>query len=39
MADYQKYGFADVLPKPFRIEELSRVLGRVLGARDGSDQG
>ena len=32
MADYARYGFAGVVSKPFRIEELSRVLRDVIGA-------
>jgi PAS domain S-box-containing protein len=30
MADFEKYGFSDVITKPYRIAELSRVLNRVL---------
>ena len=30
MADYKEYGFVDVLPKPYTIEEMSGVLNRVL---------
>jgi two-component system cell cycle sensor histidine kinase/response regulator CckA len=30
MADFEKYGFSDVITKPYRIAELSRVLDRVL---------
>jgi PAS domain S-box-containing protein len=30
MADFEKYGFSDVITKPYRISELSRVLNRVL---------
>jgi len=30
MADFEKYGFSDVITKPYRIAELSRVLERVL---------
>jgi CheY-like chemotaxis protein len=32
MADYEKYGFADVIAKPYTIAGLSRVLGAVLDA-------
>jgi CheY-like chemotaxis protein len=30
MADFQKYGFRSVLPKPYKISELSRALGEVV---------
>ena len=30
MADYKKYGFNGVLPKPFSINDLSDLLGRIL---------
>jgi CheY-like chemotaxis protein len=30
MAEFEKYGFSDVITKPYRIVELSRVLDRVL---------
>lgn len=30
MSDYKKFGFKGVLPKPFKIEELSQVLEKVL---------
>lgn len=33
MADHRRFGFVDVLPKPYRIEELVRMLRRVM---DGS---
>jgi two-component system, cell cycle sensor histidine kinase and response regulator CckA len=32
MADYRKYGFIGVVPKPYRISELSRTLRQVIGA-------
>jgi PAS domain S-box-containing protein len=31
MADFAKYGFRGVMPKPYRIEEFSRVLAEVTG--------
>jgi two-component system, cell cycle sensor histidine kinase and response regulator CckA len=31
MADYRKYGFDGVIAKPYRAEELSEVLAKVLG--------
>lgn len=31
VADFKKYGFKGILPKPFTTEELSMVLGEVLG--------
>jgi len=31
MADYKKYGFVGVVVKPFRINELGRLLKEVLG--------
>ncbi|HET6371588.1 MAG TPA: ATP-binding protein, partial [Nitrospiria bacterium] len=30
MADFQSYGFADFIAKPYRIEEIGRVLNKVL---------
>jgi two-component system, cell cycle sensor histidine kinase and response regulator CckA len=33
MADYRKYGFDGVIAKPYRAEELSEVLAKVLGRR------
>jgi PAS domain S-box-containing protein len=33
MAEYASHGFAGVVAKPYRIEELNEVLRRVLGAR------
>jgi PAS domain S-box-containing protein len=30
MADYKTFGFNDVLPKPYKLEELSQVLGRTI---------
>ena len=29
MCNYRDHGFSDVLPKPYRLEEISAVLGRV----------
>ena len=38
MAAYQKYGFAGVMPKPFLLDDLSRLLGQLLPAdRSGLD--
>ncbi|HEY8463959.1 MAG TPA: PAS domain-containing protein [Bacillota bacterium] len=31
MADYHKYGFSGVIRKPYKIEEFSQVLNRVIG--------
>ncbi len=31
MADFQKYGFCAVIPKPYRIADLGEILHRVLG--------
>jgi hypothetical protein len=30
MANYKAYGFADVIAKPYKIPELSKVLNKVL---------
>ncbi|MBN1899619.1 MAG: response regulator, partial [Spirochaetes bacterium] len=30
MSDYKKYGFIDVLPKPYTVKEMNEVLTRVL---------
>jgi hypothetical protein len=36
MANFSAYGFKGVVPKPYRIEELSRVLHEVIeGEKDG----
>jgi CheY-like chemotaxis protein len=32
MANYREYGFCGVIPKPYRAEELNRVLKEVIGA-------
>ena len=37
MANYQKYGFVDVLPKPFMITKLGHVLKRVLSAESSGE--
>ncbi len=37
MADYRAYGFAGVVAKPYRIEELSRVLDDVVHRAPGAD--
>jgi CheY-like chemotaxis protein len=34
MADFQKYGFCDVLVKPYRIFELSQTLHKVIAQKD-----
>ena len=34
MADFQKYGFCDVLVKPYRISELSKTLQKVITQKD-----
>ncbi len=31
MANHRDYGFCGVIPKPYRVEELGRVLGEVMG--------
>jgi CheY-like chemotaxis protein len=33
MADFRKYGFKSLLPKPYRLEEISQVLNKVIGER------
>ncbi len=32
MADHRRFGFVDVLPKPYRIDELDRMLLQVMEA-------
>ncbi|MDR4504529.1 MAG: ATP-binding protein [Candidatus Scalindua sp.] len=34
MANYEKYGFAAVLPKPYRLEDLKKILQKVLADTD-----
>jgi PAS domain S-box-containing protein len=34
MGDFRKYGFSAVLPKPCKVDELERVLERVLSSRE-----
>ncbi len=34
MSDYEKYGFKDVIAKPYNISALARVIDRVLKQRD-----
>ena len=33
MSDYKKYGFSDIMPKPYDIKTLSAVVSRVMGSR------
>jgi hypothetical protein len=33
MADYRAFGFDEVLPKPYRYEELAEVLARLLAKK------
>ena len=37
MAQYRKHGFAGVIPKPYHIEQLSKVLQEVLAAGDETE--
>ncbi|MCG2773694.1 MAG: response regulator [Desulfobacterales bacterium] len=30
MADFQKYGFSEVIAKPYRVVELSKILQRII---------
>jgi len=34
MSDYRKFGFIDVIMKPYRLEDLAKVLGRVIAAAE-----
>ncbi|HWR58838.1 MAG TPA: PAS domain S-box protein, partial [Thermodesulfovibrionales bacterium] len=36
MANFREYGFASVIPKPYRIAEISKVLAEVLAAGSGN---
>lgn len=36
MADYGDYGFSDVIPKPYRLRELSETISAVLGSQSQS---
>jgi two-component system cell cycle sensor histidine kinase/response regulator CckA len=36
MADYRKYGFAAVIPKPYTFAELKKVMALVLGGEQGN---
>ena len=38
MADHRKYGFADVVAKPYKIQDLAEVLTRVLPANPPSEK-
>ncbi len=33
MAEFEKYGFRGVLTKPYKVPELSQVLGKALGEK------
>jgi PAS domain S-box-containing protein len=33
MSDFKKYGFAGVVPKPYRIDELSKAVHKAMGSR------
>lgn len=35
MANYRKYGFCGVIPKPFRVEELKEILNEILSPGNG----
>lgn len=35
MSEYEKYGFVGALPKPYRISDVTRLLGAVLSRSDG----
>ncbi len=37
MAEHAAFGFTDVLPKPYRIEDLARLLSRVIAGRTGDE--
>jgi two-component system, cell cycle sensor histidine kinase and response regulator CckA len=37
MADYRKHGFADVVSKPYRIQDLAEVLNRVIPGKAPTD--
>jgi CheY-like chemotaxis protein len=39
MADYERYGFKGVMPKPYRIEQFSKVLADVVGCAEGPEGG
>jgi two-component system cell cycle sensor histidine kinase/response regulator CckA len=39
LARYQDHGFVDVVPKPYSMEELATVLGRVVGAGSAALRG
>jgi two-component system, cell cycle sensor histidine kinase and response regulator CckA len=34
MADFQKYGFSEVIAKPYRVVELSKILQRIISKED-----
>jgi hypothetical protein len=36
MSNYREYGFIGVIPKPYRLQELSRALHAAMEGRDSS---
>jgi hypothetical protein len=39
MSDYRKFGFSGIVPKPYRMEEMGRVLAEVINQPEALETG